>query len=470
MSSFAEKQRTGEVHPGTGTLSLGDRNVAGDDSIPGEAAPASVAPEAAVGTDKGGCSSAVETAAPLSEPPSQVQGGGAKKTANTVPSVDAECREVLAAVFVDFTAVTRLCRRGLPNWARPTFWKLVVGFYPLKSRSWEAVEDAATARFTDMMQSVCDLDEDNNVISNTDLQRAIDVDVPRTMPTLHFFGADDGNSQSDVSSKRHSGAARGSSCPELSGGEVHHFSHAQQSLRRIMSTLAAVNKGFGYVQGMNELVGHLLYAFAEGKVTGVTARVEAETFFCFQTLLSYLGDDYSQILDDDLESGVLSTVRHFDKVLQFFDLELHEHLSQLGISSANYAMRWLLLLFTQEFNIADSQRVWDFMFSFGDQLRGAALYVAAAMCVYQRTTILAMDSLCDIMPILHHYPACDVNDFLRIAMRWIARFGFGFLENLRVATAEEIDALRLEHGLASQPLLSERLHGWMKAIVGFGGA
>lgn len=338
-------------------------------------------------------------------------------------------RRVLEDPDVDFPRLSRVCRRGLTDWARPMFWKVMMGFYPTCQALWPDIEANSERSYKDIVEGSCELDEHGDPIMDNSIGGSIDADVPRTMPTLNFFLPSDTTSGSSSNRRAQS------------------FSESQRSLRRVMYTVAVVNKGFGYVQGMSHLAGQLLVAFCEGKREKLTRNVEADVFFCFQTILAYLGDDFCRTLDDNKDSGVISTIRHFDNVLQFLDLELYDHLLSLDICSEHYALRWLMLLFTREFNIADSLRIWDFLFSFGDQLRNCAMFVAAAMCVHIRGALLGKDCLSDAMPLLLDYPPCDTNDFLVPAMRWIARYDFGIIAQLKCATRGEVVQLRREHGL-----------------------
>ncbi|RNC30801.1 GTPase activating protein of Rab-like GTPase, partial [Trypanosoma cruzi] len=179
-----------------------------------------------------------------------------------------------------------------------------------------------------------------------------------------------------------------------------------------------------------------------GRSEVVNEQVESQVFFCFQTMLAYLGDDFCRSLDYDQDTGVSCTIRNFERLLQFLEPELWEHLGKKQIKSEFYAFRWLTLLFTQEFNVPDVFRVWDFLFSFGEELRSVVLVVAVAMLNCLRDELLRLTSLSEILPLLQSYPPCDVNDFLKVAMGWIDRYGFRLVKELKVATSE--DVLRLQ--------------------------
>ncbi|KAG8348544.1 putative GTPase activator-like protein [Trypanosoma vivax] len=362
------------------------------------------------------------------------------------PTSEAQYAAAVSVSQVDLPTVARMCRRGVPDKVRPTFWKLLLGFFPPATERWEELRQTKTEEYRELLHIVCRLDENNNVIIHEASNRDVDVDIPRTMAAMHFFNM-----------------FQEFTLPE---GSHTTFSPTQQSLRRIIHTLAGVNKGFGYVQGMNELVGHLLYAYTCGDTSAVDDSAEAEVFFCFQAMLSDLGDDFCRSLDFDQDTGVMSTLRNFEAVLLFIDPELGRHLEVHEVKSQFFAFRWLTLLFTQEFTVPDVFRIWDFLFSFRGNLRGTVLYIAVSMLSYQRDEILRMDSLSTILPFLQSYPPCDVSNFLELAGDWISRYGFRPVSKLKGATPEKVAELQREFRVSFPGSAPKRgaLTDWMNSV------
>lgn len=358
--------------------------------------------------------------------------------------MDLNIDHILTAEAIDFQVLTRSCRRGVHEGARPACWKVIMGFYPLATKRWATIEMQRLREYTEVLDA-CGLAIDSAKCKANESSRSIDVDVPRTMPSLNFFLGDECQpvSKSDGQDK-----------------EVAGFTSSQHALRRILICTATTNKALGYIQGMNEYVAYLLYVFAQGKASNVSASVEADTFFCFQTLLSHLGDDFCRSFDYDAACGLTSTMRLFDNVVRFFDPALFSHLETLGISAEHYALRWIMLLFMQEFNIADGLRVWDFLLSFGDEVRGAAFFVAAAMCHHQREALLSGESMSDVLPLLQEYPSGDVNLFLRIALKWIVKFDFQLLQELKPLSPEGVQASRRAHGLEPGLGFMQTMQSW----------
>jgi hypothetical protein len=187
---------------------------------------------------------------------------------------------------------------------------------------------------------------------------------------------------------------------------------------------------------MNELVGHLLFTFAEGRVQNVDFAVESDVFFCFQIMLQHLGENFCRSLDFDRESGIKHTMRTFERVFEFCDPELFEHVSSdLHIQPEFYAFRWTTLMLTQEFLVPEVLRVWDFLFSYGPELSSSIYYTAVAMLIFARERLLEMPSMTVALPFLQQYQCDDVSEVLDVALKLIETYGFSKIHELKQEAA-----------------------------------
>lgn len=94
---------------------------------------------------------------------------------------------------------------------------------------------------------------------------------------------------------------------------------------RILFIYAKLNPGQGYVQGMNEIIGPLYYVFANDpkanwsgtlmnfiidffylKTSVCLEHTEADTFWCFTSLMSEIRDIFNKHADSDNATGVFS--------------------------------------------------------------------------------------------------------------------------------------------------------------------
>ena len=150
---------------------------------------------------------------------------------------------------------------------------------------------------------------------------------------------------------------------------------------------ACLNPGVRYVQGMNELLAPIYYVFAtcenpehrqgEG---GLFAREhsEADAFWCFCSLMAHMRDNFCVSLDNSL-TGVRGNLQRLELLLQAHDARLHHHLiDTLGLVPQMFALRWVTVLFSQEFHLPDVLTLWDAILSTRDPL-DFSLHVCLAM-------------------------------------------------------------------------------------------
>eukprot|EP00758_Cryptobia_borreli_P011115 Tbor_TRINITY_DN5628_c0_g1::TRINITY_DN5628_c0_g1_i1::g.8357::m.8357 len=316
----------------------------------------------------------------------------------------------LEGTKLSMDTVRRYARSGIPESCRRVYWKVLIGFLPPTPGDWEATEKQKLEEYKKLLNDVCELDENGNVANSNDSHR-IDVDIPRTLPTMHFFACEDKESENGI--------------PKM-------FSDSQQTLRRILFAISALNRGLGYVQGMNELVAHFLITFSGGKLSNLNSQVESEAFFCFQTLLGYIGDNFCRELDFDKDMGVSNTIGGFSILFKFCDPELFKHMEACEVMPEYYAFRWITLLMTQEFSVPDVLRIWDFLLSFGDDLNYALYYTSVSMLISVREDLLQFNGMSQMLIHLQHYPSTvEVQDILSVSEKLIDTYGIRKLDVLK---------------------------------------
>lgn len=85
--------------------------------------------------------------------------------------------------------------------------------------------------------------------------------------------------------------------------------HNKQAMARLLFVYGMLNSSIGYVQGMNELLAPILFVFAEEHTSEcVSAQVEANVFFAFNTLMSETRDLFIHEMDSS-SSGMSSRTR-----------------------------------------------------------------------------------------------------------------------------------------------------------------
>merc|ERR1719242_1905782 len=190
-----------------------------------------------------------------------------------------------------------------------------------------------------------------------------------------------------------------------------HGIHAQVMIR-VLCVYARLNKGVEYVQGMNELLAPIYYIFCMDPSSN-RKYAEADSFFCFMNLMSYLADRFIAESDNS-QLGIIAVVNEFDELLERADYELWALLQKQQLDSKFYALRWLMLLMAMEFQLPEVLRLWDSFLSDHNRFEFVS-YFALAMLEKVRPQLMA-GSFSSNLQLLQKYPSFDLYELLVPAM------------------------------------------------------
>jgi len=179
-------------------------------------------------------------------------------------------------------------------------------------------------------------------------------------------------------------------------------------LCRILFLYAKLNPGVRYVQGMNEILAPIYYVFATDPLASEAA--EPDSFYCFSVLMETQRDVFCQELDGET-GGVRSRMDAVAQLLARKDPELHQHLVEHKVDSHYYSFRWLMLLFSQEFELSEILRLWDSLLSDVNKPLPFSYYFCCAMLIEVREALLAGD-FADNVRLLSHFPPIEIQNLL----------------------------------------------------------
>ena len=207
---------------------------------------------------------------------------------------------------------------------------------------------------------------------------------------------------------------------------------------RLLFLFAKLN--FGYIQGMNELIAPLYFTFCAD--SSLDARfAEADTFFAFTSLMTMQRDVFCKNMDE-CNGGILGRLSVVGQLLEKTDPPLFAHLGLHGVKVNFFALRWVLLLFAQEFDIPALQQVWDSILSEDSSSSSSSLipFICVAMVVLVREVLLAGSEFGDIIKILQRFPPFDPKEILTLAHS-IRRHGHPWLGRSASALSTASDDL-----------------------------
>lgn len=253
----------------------------------------------------------------------------------------------------------------------------------------------------------------------------------------------------------------------------------RQSLSRLLYIWACRHPASGYVQGINDLATPLFAVFLsefyddqqqqyfkdhdelnetndeiktaassihEGSVLDGSVmddlsmedlkNVEADVYWCLTNLLAGIQDHYTSD-----QPGVQRMVMRLEDLVTRMDVELTNHLKNVGVEFIQFAFRWMNCLLLREFKLESVVRLWDTYLSEGDGAGFAMgfetfhVYVCAAF-------------LCQFSDILRNM---DFDDL------------FGFMQNVPTSHWSDSD---IEILLSQAFVLSTLFHGSEAHLAG----
>uniref|UniRef100_A0A1B6E710 Rab-GAP TBC domain-containing protein n=1 Tax=Clastoptera arizonana TaxID=38151 RepID=A0A1B6E710_9HEMI len=176
-------------------------------------------------------------------------------------------------------------------------------------------------------------------------------------------------------------------------------------VERMLFLYAKLNPGQGYVQGMNEIIGPIYYAFASDPRKEWREHAEADCFFVFTNLMSEIRDFFIKSLDE-AECGINQMMKRLCDQLKNNDHRIYTKLQQQELCPQYYSFRWLTLLLSQEFPLPDVLRIWDSLFA-DSQRFSFLIHICCAMIIILKEQLLSGDFPSNVK-ILQNFPHTDI--------------------------------------------------------------
>ncbi len=171
---------------------------------------------------------------------------------------------------------------------------------------------------------------------------------------------------------------------------------------------------------MNEILAPIYYTLYHDGVEG--QFVEADSFWALTAVMMEQRDIFCKNMDES-SSGMYGRLALVESLLGKLDPEVASHMKKIGVKMDFFALRWIMLLFAQEYDMPSIQVIWDAIFS--DQNPSSRLgssesllvnFIAVAMIRKVRNAILDGD-FADVMRTLKRYPPFDPKEVIDEALR-----------------------------------------------------
>jgi hypothetical protein len=270
--------------------------------------------------------------------------------------------------FISFDEISKeiinsILIKGIPETLpclRPLIWKALIGFYPLNDLSkWKdetinnnKIYENDIIKKYDYYPDKITQEKDINLINQ------INKDLPRTRFDCPFYMNDQKN---------------------------------YNTLRRILFFYAKEHQDVNYIQGMNEIIAIIFYIFSKDDNPFNKNYIESDSYFTFERLLDQIKDIFKMDNIDYSQLYVKEQIEEIKNILKKVDSELMNYFQQIELELDNIVMRWLLVLFAQEFTIDVAVNFWDRLFTQKNKIKFIC-YISAAIIKRNKDKIMKLDA------------------------------------------------------------------------------
>lgn len=262
------------------------------------------------------------------------------QTCSLAPSILALLETLNTHADISLDQVRTLCFYGIPEECkglRALLWRLLLGYLPLSPSHWTASLHSHRHNYS-LFRS--------DLLSPSDPQlwEVIAKDIHRTRPDLSFFfqpfdpsitpesvqaGLKPESSFTRPYKSLFSYYYEDLDCKDVYLQLVLNNEAVEKHadvLARILYFYAKLNPGLQYIQGMNELLVPIYFAFAQDDHPEFRPYVEEDAYFCFALLMAEVKDNFVRSLDMQPE-GLAGKLGVFHELLERLapDLSLHPH-------------------------------------------------------------------------------------------------------------------------------------------------
>ncbi len=261
----------------------------------------------------------------------------------------------------------QIIKNGIPNelpCLRAMLWKALIGYLPIDDLSqWKKTTLEHFKKYILLKKDFPEFP--NNITNENDLKIIIQInkDLPRTRYEIDFF-------------KEKS---------KFSKNETNY-----DILRRILYIYSKRHPDVSYVQGMNEILAIIYYIYNLDENPYIKPFIESDTYYSFEVLMRdikaiFMMDNinYSQLF-------ISMQIRQINDIISTVEPDLMKYFKKKNLTIDNFIMRWILVLFAQEFSLQTSIAFWDRLFTQKNKMRFIC-FISSAILIINKKKLMKME-------------------------------------------------------------------------------
>ena len=284
---------------------------------------------------------------------------------------------------------------GIPNnlhCLRPLVWKSFIGYFPPNDLSKWLNIVKNNYSFYKLLKKKYEYYPEN-ITSSEDKKIIIQLekDLPRTRSTVPFFKAK-ANLKKNLE-------------------EINY-----DIIKRILFFFAKEHS-ISYIQGMNELASIIYYVFYNDDNPFFKKYIESDTYYCFSALVEEIEPVFQLNNASFSQLFITTQIKQVNDILEKCEPEIYNFFKEIDLSLDNFVIKWIMVLFAQEFKIDIAVNFWDRMFTQKNKVKFVG-FISVAILKKNKDKILGKE-LEDIAQWLkdmgNNINKVDINDIIKIA-------------------------------------------------------
>ena len=290
---------------------------------------------------------------------------------NSVSSKEKDKIEILTNFLknnkFDNKILKQIIKNGIPDklpCLRAIIWKTLIGYYLINDlTNWKKITIDHFKSYQNMKKFYKDFPNDLKDEEDIKTLNQINKDLPRTRTEINFF-----KEKSKFNKK-----------------ETNY-----DVLRRILFFLYKKNRELGYVQGMNEIVAIIYYIYSLDENVYIKPFVESDTFYSFEILIEEIKPIFMMYNVNYSQLFITMQIKQINDILKEAAPDLLNYFKEKNLVMDIFLMRWILVLFAQEFSFESSISFWDRLFTQKNKMKFIC-YISAAILILNKKKLMKME-------------------------------------------------------------------------------
>ena len=263
--------------------------------------------------------------------------------------------------------INKILLNGIPEslpCLRPLIWKSLIGFFPLKELDkWKDIETQKKLAYQNIIEKYKNYLDNITDDKNKKIIEQINRDLPRTRFDVPFFEDKNKNNEKEIN---------------------------YDVLRRILFFYSKEHEELGYVQGMTEIIANIFYIFSKDDNPFTKEYAEIDSYFIYEKLMEEIKQIFQLDKENFSETFINLQIKQIKKILKKIEPDLLNYFEYIGLEIKNFVIRWILVLFAQEFTIDVTVNFWDRVFTQKDKLKFIC-YISVAIIKSNKDLIMSLD-------------------------------------------------------------------------------